>query len=312
MTRKKLDTIHIHGLNIIIIFGLIVLFIFDNKAKFASPILALSTTEDSKVYAGDQYNKLNQSIIESGDINKIKLKVDEKKLKNSIIGLSAIIYDANNNTSLWSYNANKTWSLASMTKVMTAYVYKKYCDKSIKYGGLSWHSDDALRFMLIESSNGMSSSLASNCMQYKDFVNKMNEEAILLNLNLHYTNSSGIDTPGAIGGRGDATSIASFFAMSTMKYPEIFDSTTHSASLVPVTNYKGKTTVKAINTNQDIMYTNGARMSKTGLTNYAGGNLGIVYDIYIGRPLVLIVLGSTKEGRFQDIELLKDSIYTEY
>ena len=107
-------------------------------------------------------------------------------------------------------------------------------------------------------------------------------------------------------------SIATFFAIASMKYPVIFDSTTHSSSMVPATNYKGNTLIQAINTNQDIEYINGARMSKTGLTDYAGGNLGIVYDIYMGRPLVLIVLGSTKEGRFQDIEILKNSIYTQY
>ena len=311
MKRKKLDTIHIHGINVIIIFGLIVLFIFDNKSKFVSPILALSATEN-KVYNNNQYNKLAQSVVEIEDKNKIILKINDKKLKNKIVGLSAIIYDVNNNTSLWSYNANKTWSLASMTKVMTTYVYKKHCNKSIKYNGLTWSSDNALRFMLIESSNGMAIALASNCMKYRDFINKMNEEASNLGLNLNYNNSSGMDTPGTIGGRGNATSIASFFAITSMKYPEIFDSTTHSSSLVSVTNYKGEAVVQAINTNQGIEYINGARMSKTGLTDYAGGNLGVVYDIYIGRPLVLIVLGSTRDGRFQDIELLKDSIYAEY
>ncbi len=311
MTRKKLDTIHIHGLNIVIIFGLILVFIFDNKINFVAPILALSVSE-SEVSNTNQYNKLAQNINDDENKNKVILKVNEGQLKNKIVGLSAIIYDVNNGTTLWSYNANKTWSLASMTKVMTAYIYKKYCDKSINYSGLKWDSDDALRFMLIESSNGMANTLASNCMKYQDFITHMNEEAKDLDLNLHYTNSSGIDTPGAIGGRGDAISISTFFAIASMKYPAIFDSTTHSSSLVPVTNYKGNAMVQAINTNQGIEYINGARMSKTGLTDYAGGNLGIVYDIYVGRPIVIIVLGSTKEGRFQDMEILKDSIYTQY
>ena len=44
--------------------------------------------------------------------------------------------------------------------------------------------------------------------------------------------------------------------------------------------------------------------SKTGLTRLAGGNLAIVFDADLGRPVVAVVLGSTEEGRFTDMKQL--------
>ena len=44
--------------------------------------------------------------------------------------------------------------------------------------------------------------------------------------------------------------------------------------------------------------------AKTGYTDLAGGNLVAVFDIDIGHPLIAVVLGSTEEGRFTDIETL--------
>ena len=58
------------------------------------------------------------------------------------------------------------------------------------------------------------------------------------------------------------------------------------------------------NTNQDIETISGAEASKTGYTDMAGGNLGIIVDISVGHPVVIVVLGSTREGRFKDMDTL--------
>ena len=58
------------------------------------------------------------------------------------------------------------------------------------------------------------------------------------------------------------------------------------------------------NTNQSIEELFGAEGSKTGFTDIAGGNLGVIVDITVGHPVVLVVLGSSREGRFKDIATL--------
>jgi D-alanyl-D-alanine carboxypeptidase len=45
-------------------------------------------------------------------------------------------------------------------------------------------------------------------------------------------------------------------------------------------------------------------MSKTGYTDLAGGNLAVVFDAGIGHPVAVVVLGSTKEERFTDVQRL--------
>jgi D-alanyl-D-alanine carboxypeptidase len=48
----------------------------------------------------------------------------------------------------------------------------------------------------------------------------------------------------------------------------------------------------------------GLLLSKTGYTDLAGGNLVIVFDVGIGHPVAIVVLGSTRDARFTDVEKL--------
>jgi D-alanyl-D-alanine carboxypeptidase len=45
---------------------------------------------------------------------------------------------------------------------------------------------------------------------------------------------------------------------------------------------------------------------KTGFTDLAGGNLAIVFEVGPSRPVVAVILGSTQEGRFEDMRALVD------
>ena len=299
--NKKLDTIHTHGLNLIIIFTLAILILID-KREFIIPRISAMTVDNSKYITlknDNEESKLNLNI---------KINVNTKKLDNKIVGISAVIYDPNENVAIWSQDAVRVSSLASLTKVMTAYVYKKHCNREVHFADLVWSPTEAMQYMLVESSNEMANTLSKVCNIDGEFVDIMNKEAEDLNLNLKYKNPSGLDSPGNIGGRGDAMSVARFFYIAASKYPDIFDATTHNYSKVEAENGNNKISINAINTNKYISGVGGARMSKTGLTDYAGGNLGIVYDLYLGRPLVMIVLGSTKEGRFRDIDIMRENI----
>jgi D-alanyl-D-alanine carboxypeptidase len=43
---------------------------------------------------------------------------------------------------------------------------------------------------------------------------------------------------------------------------------------------------------------------KTGFSDLAGGNLAVAVDIGLNHPVIIVVLGSTEEGRFEDVKEL--------
>ena len=63
-------------------------------------------------------------------------------------------------------------------------------------------------------------------------------------------------------------------------------------------------THEGINTNTEITKLPQVLASKTGFTDLAGGNLAVVVDVGLNHPVVIVVLGSSKEGRFSDVEFL--------
>jgi len=60
----------------------------------------------------------------------------------------------------------------------------------------------------------------------------------------------------------------------------------------------------AKNTNDSAESIPGLIGSKTGFTDLAGGNLVVAFEIEPGHVIVISVLGSDKEGRFQDVNKL--------
>ena len=56
------------------------------------------------------------------------------------------------------------------------------------------------------------------------------------------------------------------------------------------------------NTNEIINKIPWVIASKTGYTDLAGGNLVVAFDNGMMRPIIISVLGSTKEGRFKDMK----------
>ena len=66
-------------------------------------------------------------------------------------------------------------------------------------------------------------------------------------------------------------------------------------------------THEAKNTNVNVNQIPGLIASKTGYTEMAGGNIVIAFDSSIGKPIIVVVLGSSEEGRFKDISALVDA-----
>jgi D-alanyl-D-alanine carboxypeptidase len=133
----------------------------------------------------------------------------------------------------------------------------------------------------------------------------MNRDAKMLGLELYFTHPSGLDENGKIGGKGSALSVAKLFAYARKSFPEILDATTKTR--VSVTSSTGK--ISGIpNTNQRVYNLTGLEASKTGFTDMAGANLAVVVDVGIGHPVAIVVLGSTHDERFSDVEKLQKAL----
>lgn len=234
-----------------------------------------------------------------------------------IEGKAFVIYDVTHNEVLAAKNETALLPLASLTKVMTAVSSTMHNSKqdivtilpmSIEGGydlglrkGQKWTLSELLKYTLIFSSNDGAEAIADTFGGKDTFVAQMNKDAASFGLNFVFTDPAGRDLDGKIGGMGSALDAAKLFGVARTHIPEIFDATTKKRQTL--TTSTGR--VSGIpNTNQEIENLPGATASKTGYTDLAGGNLGVVVDITIGRPVVIIVLGSTRQGRFEDVSIL--------
>lgn len=233
-----------------------------------------------------------------------------------------IVYDLVGKQIISAKNENEVLPLASITKVMTAVSALSHASstkviiikpESIDGGydlGLkkdqTWKLLELLKYTLVFSSNDGANAIADGLGGRENFISQMNTDATLLGLpTLHFTSPSGIDVGKKLGGQGSALEVAKLLSIARKRFPEILDATTKTRATVSASNGK----ISGIpNTNQDIMNLVGAEASKTGFTDNAGGNLAVVVDIALGHPVVIVVLGSTYEERFSDVETLYHSL----
>ena len=235
----------------------------------------------------------------------------------TITGKSFIVYDIINNQIIASKNENEVLPLASITKVMMALTARLHHDKStlitieknhIEDGydlGLRnkqvWKLDELLKYTLVFSSNDGAKAVADSLGGNVTFVNQMNSDAKEAGLSLLFTDPAGRDEQGKIGGLGSAQEVAKLFGVARKHMPQILEATTKTR----FSAHSSTGRVTGIpNTNQDIEHFSGVEGSKTGFTDKAGGNLGIIVDVTLGHPVAIIVLGSTRDGRFSDVNLL--------
>jgi D-alanyl-D-alanine carboxypeptidase len=239
----------------------------------------------------------------------------------SVEAKSFIVYDIVDKKIIASKDADKVLPLASLTKIMTAVTALTHHDpnEKIKLSDLAieggydlglkkdqtWTLRELLRYTLVFSSNDGAYAIAHAFGGKTAFVKQMNTDAALLGLSLTFTNPAGLDLGGESGGMGTAFDVARLFAIARKLHPEILEATTHTRVSVKA----GTTVLTGVpNTNQEINSFFGAEASKTGFTDNAGGNLAIVVDITLGHPVVIVVLGSTREGRFKDVEKLYQAL----
>ncbi|MEA4910658.1 hypothetical protein SDC9_07857 [bioreactor metagenome] len=266
----------------------------------------------------------DQKIVEVNERHKAE-KIQKKSLPENIVAKSYVVYDVRNDEILYSKNPNTVLPLASLTKVVTAAtaINLKNADtritvksdlmredEKLDYGmveGQIWKLSDLLKYGLAISSNSSMDIIASTIEKTNySFVSKMNDYVKSLGFkNFRFNSASGLDYGEVLGGVGTAEEYAKFFAKSYEFIPEIMSYTTNSRVDIR-SDYLNLLQIP--NTNIYASQSVGLLASKTGFTDLAGGNLAIMFDYDINRPIVIVVLGSTLEDRFEDVNKLYKTV----
>ena len=244
---------------------------------------------------------------------------------------SALVLNPVNGEVLFAKNEHEPLPLASIAKIMTAYVSHKvladsqditltsYALEALgEYGfeiGDSWSKHDLTNATLVKSANDGARALAiesgkdftrsfEETSQEKAFIDLMNRTAQELGFtSLSFENASGLDKGSQASALGSAEDVAQLFTYITGEDQSILEATTYDDFRARV----GGANYRYVNTNSMINQIPNVIASKTGFTDLAGGNLGIVYDSGLNQPIVIVVLGSTREGRFRDVHRLIDA-----
>ncbi len=264
-------------------------------------------------------NKLELSeLIEINSIPTLK----EGKLQPVIHADSAYSMDITSNTILFTQNQHDKLPIASLTKLMTAYIILEeeelnsvvtVSNNAATVEGSQIYlvrgetiSVEALLYgLLIQSGNDCAIALAEfNAGSEENFVKKMNQKARQLGLNeTNFTSASGLDD----AGYSTANDLA-YLSMYLLKDEFIRNIT--SLSSATITGDGGYPTHNLSSTNQLLGSYLNVKGLKTGKTYGAGECLITVAENPQGHEILTVILGST--NRFGETKLMLDWIYNSY
>lgn len=320
--KRKDDTfIHEH----LYTFGLFSLLIF------LFFLYSLETTPKLSTNFYDKFNLLSHKYLSNKNLESNLSLLFRNREKNldpksyfedlNIQAKSYIVYDPKNQNVIYAKNENEVLPLASLTKVVSAITANKLADKSTKIiirkslmrkdegldigmkEGQIWKMNDLLKYALTISSNSSMDIIASTVSKTNaDFVENMNSYTKDLGYkNFHFNSASGLDYVNVIGGEGSAVEYAKLFAKSYDLIPDVMSYTINSKVNL---NSNSQKIYQVPNTNKSASEIVGLMASKTGYTDAAGGNLAVLYDSEVNKPIIIVVLGSTIDQRFEDVKKL--------
>lgn len=262
-----------------------------------------------------------------GDTEEVGV-VEKNYFEDLILEAKAVyVLDIASGEVLFEKNAETQLPLASLNKVMVALAASNVVSDDTKVTittsdlreegdtGLlrdeKWNFRRLIDFALVVSSNDAIKAIASVAGRALAvdgespddlFVKRMNDTARNVGLTqTYFLNGSGLDLTKVIsGGYGSAHDTTLLFEYILKNKPEILEATSFDKITISSDNkaHIASNTNKAINSIPNII------ASKTGYTDLSGGNLVIVFDAGIMRPVAITVLGSTYDGRFSDMEKL--------
>jgi len=261
------------------------------------------------------------------------LIIESNTLDVTVEATAAFVWDVRNQQVLYQKNADQQLPLASITKLMTALLAHELLSEgivTISRAAINQEGPSSLneaeRFtavdisdlMLLSSSNDGAYALAETLGRQFDSVAPAEAFVALMNIRARelgltqtvFRNPTGLDiSETATGGVGSARDVAFLMTYLLEHAPEVLAATANPTHTI-VSQDGIAHTVQ--NTNQNIAHMAGIIGSKTGYTTLAGGNLVLALDTAVNRPVVAVILHSSWEGRFTDmdeiIRALQDSL----
>lgn len=245
-----------------------------------------------------------------------------------IVAKSALVFDARDDTVLYEKNANIVRPLASVTKLMTILLSNELVKpdtlvtvdaEAVAQDGNSglgagerFRFEDLSDLTIMTSANDGAYALAYAAGQKLDpsapttaFVKAMNIRASELGLSdTYFRNPTGLDlSETESGAYGTVSDIAHLMKYILKEQPDALEKTTILNGVIY--NVLGESHQVA-NTNTIVNAIPGLIGSKTGYTTLAGGNLAVAFNVGVGHPVIVVVLGSTHQGRLTDVlQLIK-------
>lgn len=249
-----------------------------------------------------------------------------KQFENLDIKAKAfVVYDADKRKVIYSKNELAQLPLASLTKVMSAIVALDLADRETiidvkidnnynpndRYALTpgKWKLGDLLRLTLISSSNSGINVISEQLSPR--FVELMGRKAEALGLRqTYFLNESGLDINESLAGAyGSPLDMARLFDYALENNSDILGATKYNS--ISINSTEGYTGIGQ-NTNQNVSQIKELVASKTGFTDLAQGNLAIAFDINQNTRVVVVVMGSTQDGRFSDAEILTKAVLAYY
>jgi len=244
----------------------------------------------------------------------------------SLTGKAAVVYDLSNGLTLYEYNADAQLPLASLTKLLTTFAavdtlspsttvtvdakaIAEDGDSGLKEGE-QFAFKDIARLALVASSNDAAEAIADAATRSQSVTTAtlLKNAAAAAELSQTYAlNGTGLDENDVIsGGYGSARDVARLAGALLLKAPEIARATTEPS--ITVTSLSG-TTHTLPNTDIAVGHFPSPLLSKTGFTDLAGGNLVVIFNAGLNHPIAVVVLGSTRDARFTDVDtLIRDTL----
>ena len=234
-----------------------------------------------------------------------------------IEAMAAIVYDLATGETLYAKNPDAQLPLASLTKLLTVYAAlatlpldtpvtisadATHLDMPRAFSeGQTFALDDLARLTLTASLNDGATAIAevAAAHQNRSPHELLSGAAAALRLSQTYAvNGSGLDVTTAVsGGYGSARDLARLAGALAAQAPAIAGATTRSSAQAVS---EGGTIFVVENTDPIVNTVPHLLLSKTGFTDLAGGNVALVFDVGIGHPIAIVVLGSSRDARFTD------------
>ncbi len=234
----------------------------------------------------------------------------------SITAISAIIMDADSGVVLWEKEPDTVLPIASITKLMTAYVAEDYITNwddpytltwgEISLGGSAFAGGvgdtftkhDLLKTTLVGSINAAAAAVAhSTGLPEAEFVAAMNAKAQLLGMtHTHYAEPTGLSAENVSTSRELALLLRTISADDFLLEP--MGATEHRMARQndPQNEVLVKTTNRLIKNHEQYVIA-----GKTGFTYEAGNCLATIAEDEAGNQIFVVLLGAPDEdSRFED------------